>query len=94
MKKTYILKTETETLFLDKLEQKEEFIYVEQTGNLYRILDDNETELQPDALLSVSDGSEKEKGLCVYAWFKNAKDAFECAEYNKNIATKVWQNYR
>lgn len=89
MKKKYVLKTETETLFLDKLEQKEEFIYVEQTGNLYRILDDNETELQPDALLSVSDGSEKEKGLCVYAWFKNAKDAFECAEYNKNIATKV-----
>ena len=44
MKKKYVLKTETETLFLDKLEQKEEFIYVEQTGNLYRILDDDETD--------------------------------------------------
>ena len=52
MKKKYILRTETTTLYLDNLEQKEGFLYVEQTGNLYRILDEDETELQPDAILS------------------------------------------
>ena len=59
MKKKYILRTETTTLYLDNLEQKEGFLYVEQTGNLYRILDEDETELQPDAILSNADGSKK-----------------------------------
>ena len=54
MSEKYILRTETDTLYLDKLIQKEEFIYVEGTGILYRILEDDETELQPDALLDTA----------------------------------------
>ena len=34
MSEKYILRTETDTLYLDKLIQKEEFIYVEGTGIL------------------------------------------------------------
>lgn len=87
MRKKYILRTETTTLYLDNLEQKEGFLYVEQTGNLYRILDEDETELQPDAILSNADGSKKY--LCAFAWFKNAEAAFKCVEHNKNIANQI-----
>lgn len=45
MSEKYILRTETNTLYLDKLIQKEEFVYVEGTGILYRILEDDEMEL-------------------------------------------------
>lgn len=45
MSEKYILRTETNTLYLDNITQREEFVYVEDTGILYRILEDDEMEL-------------------------------------------------
>ena len=82
MSEKYILRTETNTLYLDNITQREEFVYVEDTGILYRILEDDEMELQPDALLDTSDNSEKQKRLCQYGHFQSAEMAFHCVEYN------------
>ena len=52
----YTIRTEAETIFTDKVKMLEKsdmnitYIYVEENHILYRILNGNETELQPDAL--------------------------------------------
>lgn len=94
MSKKYILRTETNTLYLDKLIQKEEFVYVEGTGILYRILEDDEIELQPDALLDTYDNSEKQKRLCQYGHFQSAEKAFHCVEYNKAAANEMLEELK
>ena len=53
----YTIRTETETIFTDKVEVLEKnifnfsYIFVEENHILYRILNEDETELQPDELL-------------------------------------------
>ena len=90
----YTIRTEAETIFTDKVKMLEKsdmnitYIYVEENHILYRILNGNETELQPDALLLCNeDGTEKR--MCQYAHFKNAQDAFGCVRYNTKRAEEI-----
>lgn len=94
MSEKYILRTETNTLYFDNITQREEFVYVEDTGILYRILEDDEMELQPDALLDTSDNSEKQKRLCQYGHFQSAEKAFHCVEYNKAAANEMLEELK
>ena len=63
----YTIRTETETIYTDKVEVLEKnnfnisYVVVRENHILYRILNGDETELQPDALLLCNeDGTEKQ----------------------------------
>ena len=83
----YTIRTETETIYTDKVEVLEKnnfnisYVFVRENHILYRILNGDETELQPDALLLCNeDGTEKQ--MCQYAHFNTAQEAFDCVNYN------------
>lgn len=90
----YTIRTETETIYTDKVEVLEKnnfnisYVFVRENHILYRILNGDETELQPDALLLCNeDGTEKQ--MCQYAHFNTAQEAFDCVNYNTKQATEI-----
>lgn len=86
------MRTETNTLYLDNITQREEFVYVEDTGILYRILEDDEMELQPDALLDTSDNSEKQNDYASMDTFKVQKRHSIVWNTTKLLQTKCWKS--
>lgn len=95
----YAIRTETETIYTDKVEVLEKnnfnisYVFVRENHILYRILNGDETELQPDALMLCNeDGTVKQ--MCQYAHFNTAQEAFECVSYNTKRATEILKRCR
>ena len=84
----YTIRTEAETIFTDKVKMLEKsdmnitYIYVEENHILYRILNGNETELQPDALLLCNDISKMHRML------------LDVSVTIQNERKKFWKHYR
>lgn len=87
--KKYIIRTEGSTTFTDDVIIKGSYAWIEEEKTLYRILKDDEIELQADAIITFG---EKHIKACRISIFENAEVAFGAMEYNIQTMEKVLES--
>lgn len=84
--KQYIVKTEDSIIFTNEVIIKESYVWVEEEKTLYRILKEDEVEIQANAIIT-SDGTEIK--ACRVSSFESADVAFGAMEYNIKTMEKA-----
>ena len=87
--KQYKIRTESSTIFTNNVLIKESYLWVEEEKTLYRILKEDEAELQADAIITLG---ETEIKACRVSTFENAEVAFWAMEYNTKTMKKALES--
>lgn len=87
--KKYKVRTEDSTIFTDDVIIKGSYAWIEEEKTLYRILKEDEVELQADAIISLG---ETEMKACRVSIFENAETAFGIMEYNVKAMDKALES--
>lgn len=87
--KKYIIRTENSTIFTNDVIIKENYVWVEEEKTLYRILREDEVELQANVIIT---SDETEIKVCRVSTFESAEVAFGVMEYNIKTMEKALES--